>query len=214
MKVEKINENKIRITLTLEELSKRKISIKDIEKNSSMARELFVDLIEEYNLEEDFPLDGAQFFIEARSDNSNLFIVTITKVDDIPEIEKYNLIENTKIKKNIKKDKKDIISKKDTNYTIDSFVYIFKSLDTILNMCDKTKNEKLFFGKNSLYKYEDFYFLTFSKSSIKNKKFIKTFVFLSEYCENYYSDDIFGIAIKEKSKLIIENNALQNLIKI
>jgi len=72
----------------------------------------------------------------------------------------------------------------------------------------------MFFGKNSLYKNENNYFLIFSKSSVKNKKFIKTFVFLSEYCSTYYSYDIFGISIKEKSKIIIENNALQKLIKI
>lgn len=212
MKVEKINENKIRITLTLEELSKRKISIKDIEKNSVLARELFVNLIEEYNLEEDFPLDGSQFFIEARSDSSNLFIVTITKIENMPEVETYDLPQKAKIKKKNKKDLNNL--KQPLNYTIDSFVYMFDSLETILEMCDKTKKEKLFFGKNSLYKNENNYFLIFSKSSVKNKKFIKTFVFLSEYCSTYYSYDIFGISIKEKSKIIIENNALQKLIKI
>ncbi len=212
MKVEKINENKIRITLTLEELSKRKISIKDIEKNSVLARELFVNLIEEYNLEEDFPLDGSQFFIEARSDSSNLFIVTITKIENMPEVETYDLPQKAKIKKKNKKDSNNL--KQPLNYTIDSFVYMFDSLETILEMCDKTKKEKLFFGKNSLYKNENNYFLIFSKSSVKNKKFIKTFVFLSEYCSTYYSYDIFGISIKEKSKIIIENNALQKLIKI
>lgn len=212
MKVEKINENKIRITLTLEELSKRKISIKDIEKNSVLARELFVNLIEEYNLEEDFPLDGSQFFIEARSDSSNLFIVTITKIENMPEVETYDLPKKAKIKKENKKDLNNL--KQHLNYTIDSFVYMFDSLETILEMCDKTKKEKLFFGKNSLYKNENNYFLIFSKSSVKNKKFIKTFVFLSEYCSTYYSYDIFGISIKEKSKIIIENNALQKLVKI
>lgn len=214
MKMEKINENKIRITLTLEELSKRKISIKDIEKNSVLARELFLNLIEEYNLEEDFPLDGSQFFIEARSDNSNLFVVTITKIENIPTVDTYNLQKKLKNKTKVKVKKTFDNIKPPLNYTIDSFVYMFNSLETILEMCDKTKKEKLFFGKNSLYKYENTYFLVFSKSSVKNKKFIKTFVFLSEYCSTYYSYDIFGISIKEKSKLILENNALQKLIKI
>ena len=47
MKVEFINENKIKITLTFEELEKRDISLKDITNNSSLARDLFTDLIEE-----------------------------------------------------------------------------------------------------------------------------------------------------------------------
>ena len=81
MKVERINDNKIKITLSLEELEKRNISLKDLEKDSSKAKNLFLDLIEESNLDEDFIIDESQLFIEAFSDNNNSFIVTITKVD-------------------------------------------------------------------------------------------------------------------------------------
>ena len=49
MKVEKINNNKVKIILTFEELEKRQINIKDIEKNTEIAKNLFVDLIEESN---------------------------------------------------------------------------------------------------------------------------------------------------------------------
>ena len=209
MKVEKINENKIRITLTLEELENRQISIKDIEKNSSLAKNLFIDLIEESNLEEDFILDDSQLFIEASSDNNNLFIVTITKIDNIPELKKYALMEDPKNKRIRRKS-----IEQDLNYYIDSNIFSFDSMDTLLDLCDIFKKEKLFFGKNSLYKYNNTYFLIFSKSSIKNKRFLKTFVFLSEYCQEYYSYNIFETSIKEKAKLIIENNALQTLKKI
>ena len=44
MKVEKINNNKVKITLTFEELEKREINIKDIEKNGEIAKNLFVNL--------------------------------------------------------------------------------------------------------------------------------------------------------------------------
>lgn len=210
MKVEKINENKIRITLTFEELENRQISLKDIEKNSSLAKNLFIDLIEESNLDEDFIIDDSQLFIEASSDNNELFIVTITKIDNIPELKKYALLESNK--KNIKA--KNTKKKQTLEYKVDSNIYLFKTMDNILNLCDISKKENLFFGKNSLYKYKDSYFIIFSKSSIKNQKFLKTFVFLSEYCNEYYSFDIFETSIKEKSRLIIENNALQSLKKI
>ncbi|MEG0872740.1 MAG: adaptor protein MecA [Clostridia bacterium] len=214
MKVEKLTENKIRITLTFDELKKRKISLSDLQSDSLVAKDLFIDLLEESNLEEDFSLDDAQLFIEASADSNNLFIVTITKVENIPELQKYSLIENTIPKKVSKKKKIRTNYDKKIDYKVDSFVYSFSSIDDILDMCNVAKSEKLFFGKNSLYKYIDTYFLVFSKSSIKNKKFIKTFVFLSEFCKQYYSYDIFGISIKEKSKLIIEDKALQKLTKI
>ena len=99
-------------------------------------------------------------------------------------------------------------------YTVDSNVYSFKNLDNILKLCEISKKEKLFFGKNSMYKYNTTYFLVFNKSSIKNPKFLKTYVFLSEFCENYYSYELFETVIKERAKLIIENNAFQKLNKI
>lgn len=209
MKVEKINENKIRITLTFEELENRQISLRDIEKNSSLAKNLFIDLIEESNLEEEFIIDDSQLFIEASSDNNNLFIVTITKVDNLPELKKYALRENTNNRKLKNKRQSKLV-----DYTIDSNIYEFESMEIILDLCNLIKYENLFLGKNSLYKYKDNYFLIFSKSAIKNKRFLKTFVFLSEYCKEYYYYDVLETSIKEKSKLIIENNALQKLIKI
>ena len=146
MKVEKINENKIRITLTFEELENRKISLRDIEKNSSLAKNLFIDLIEESNLDEDFIIDDSQLFIEASSDNNNLFIVTITKIDNIPELKKYALLESNKKKFKSKNSR----SKQSIEYKVDSNVYLFKSMEHILELCDVSKKEQLFLGKNSL----------------------------------------------------------------
>ena len=178
-------------------------------------RELFIDLIEENNLDEDFIIGDAQLLIEAASDNNNLFTVTITKVDNIPELKKYALLD----KKNKDKDKSKTINnttkaKNIQNYKISSYIYSFNSINDILDICTKAKNENLFFGKNSLYLYNGTYFLIFSTSSIKNSKFKKTFVFLSEYCQNYSSYDMLAVSIKEKSKLVIENNALQKLSTI
>ena len=204
MKVEFINENKIKITLTFEELEKRDISLKDITNNSSLARDLFTDLIEETDLDSEFFVDDSQLLIEACSDNNNLFIVTITKINDFPELKKYTKREN---KSNTK-------TNKITRSKVDSNVFSFNSIDDILDLCTIAKKENLYFGRNSLYKYNDTYFLIFTKNSIKNKKFLKTYVILSEFCNTYYSYDIYEVSIKEKSKLIIKNNALQKLINI
>ena len=86
MKIEKISENKVKITLTIDELSQRHISIKDIEQDSNRAQDLFLDLLEESELNCDFVTDDSQLYVEASSDNENLFIVTITKIDYMPEI--------------------------------------------------------------------------------------------------------------------------------
>ncbi len=211
MKIEKINDNKVRITLTFEELEKREISLSQIEKDNSIAKDFFINLIEESNLEEDFEINNSQLFIEASSDNNNLFVITITKIEDIPELKQYSLMDNSKIKIKRKKQKcKNNIVK----YKVDSNMFSFRSIDSIIELCEISKKEKLFFGRNSLYKYEDMYFLIFNKTSVKNDKFLKTYVFLSEFCENYYSVDLYETLLKEKSKLIIKDYALQKLSKL
>lgn len=206
MKIEKIDENKVKITLTLDELSQRQISLKDIEQDSNTAQDLFLDLLEESDLQEDFLMDDSQLFVEASSDNENLFIVTITKIDYMPELAKYSVSKKKTRRKNS--------NKSSSEYIVASCIYKFNDLDRIFELSSKLKLEKAFIGTNSLYKYEDSYFIVFSPSSIKNAKFIKTFVILSEYCEQYYAANMYKTLVQEKSKLIIEKKALQTLSKI
>ena len=208
MKIEKISENKVKITLTIDELSQRHISIKDIEQDSNRAQDLFLDLLEESELNCDFVTDDSQLYVEASSDNENLFIVTITKIDYMPEISKYSS------KKRYSPKKKKQHSNDDVTYTVASSIYKFSSLDRIFELCSKLAIEKAFMGTNSLYKYEDSYFIVFSPTSIKNAKFIKTFVILSEYAEQFYSSDMYRTLIKEKSELIIDKKAIQKIAKI
>ena len=146
MQIEKINKNKVKIILTLEELEKRDVNIKDIEKNNEIAKELFCNLIEESNIDEEFEFDNSQLLIEASSDNNNLFIVTITKVDNMPDLKKYSLLEKNSKGKNRS-------TNNSIDYKVDSYIYSFESIDNILEMCTKSQSELLFWGKNSIYKY-------------------------------------------------------------
>ncbi len=212
MKIEKIDENKVRIILTIDELSQRHISLKDIEQDSNRAQDLFLDLLEESELNEDFIIDGSQLFVEASSDNEDLFIVTITKIDYMPEISKYT--SSKKYSKKKKKSSSANSSDSRVQYTVASAIYKFNSLDRIFDLCSRLSIEEAFLGTNSLYKYEDSYFLVFSNTSIKNDKFVKTFVILSEYAEQFYSADMYKTLIKEKCKLIIDKKAIQKLSKI
>lgn len=226
MKFEKLSDNKIKITLTLDELVARKIDIKAIEKDSSIARNLFLDLISETDLHEDFLSSDSQLFIEAASDNNNLFIVTITKVELIPELKDYEGLtskKSFKINKKTNTNKKSStsrLSKNTTNdkenilYKVSSYIYEYETMDTIIDMCNTLKVNDSFVGKNTLYKFENKYFLIFSKYSVKNKKFLKTFSILSEYSNAYYNLDIFDASIKERAEIIIKDKAIQKLYEV
>ena len=95
MKVEVINENRIQITLTIDELNKRNLSLKDIENDAKKAKKLFLELIEESNLEEEFSFEHTQVLVEANTDCNNEFIVTITKLDNFPDLSKFDILTNS-----------------------------------------------------------------------------------------------------------------------
>lgn len=198
MKIEKIDENKIRITLSFEELENRNVTLRDIESNNKLAKELFADLIEESNVDEYLEAEDSQLFIEASADNNNtLFMLTVTKIEDIPDINKY--VKNSQF----------LLCDR-----LDYRLFEFKSLDRILDFCETTKDENLYFGTNSLYKYNEKYFILFGKAVLRNKKFVKTCAMLSEYSTRYFSYDLYYTAITEKSELMIKNRALQKLSTI
>lgn len=128
MKVELINENKVKITLSFDELKKRKISFNDIQKNTN----ILLNLIEELDLDETFTIDDtSNFMIETTSDNNKSIIVTITKIEDMPELKKYSLLETKKGSKNLRNS--------NINYKVNSNIYCFDSLDAILDMCNIAK---------------------------------------------------------------------------
>lgn len=208
MKVEKINENKIKITLSIDELNQRNITLKDIEKDSIKAKKLFLELIEESNLESTFIFEHAQLFVEASTDNNDFFTVTITKIEDFPDLSKYNLIDE-----NLEKSKKSKKNNLNSDFILFN-IFSFNSIDTLLEMCDILNSNKYFLGKNTLMKYKDEYFLIFSKYSVKNIKFTSTYSILNEFCANSYEGAIYETSLKEKSKLIVKDRALQTLKKI
>lgn len=208
MKVEKINENKVKITLSIDELLQRQISLKDLEKDTSKAKKLFLELIEESNLESSFILEHSQLYVEASTDSNDFFTVTITKIDDFPDLSKYNLLDDNFDKRISRKIPPAPISNVNHN------IFSFDSLDTILDMCEILKQNKVFLGKNSLYKFQNQYFLIFSKYSVKNIKFLKTYSIINEFCTSNYESELYEVSLKEKSKAIILDKSLQILMKM
>jgi len=195
LRVEKINNQKARIILTIDELAKHKITLKDIKEGKDKARDFFFEILEDSNLIEDFADNSTQLLIEAAS-KDNLFMITITKADCIPDIKQYP-------------------NQKDSfTYTVSSNIYSFDTLKNLYEFCIKTKQENLFVGTNSLYSMNDKYFLIFSDKTIKKSEFVKTFSVLSEYSSNYYARPLYKTALKEHSNLLLDKNAICSICNI
>lgn len=196
MKVEKINNNKAMIVLTTEELSKRKITLKDIKDGSKKVQDFFFEILEDADIIDDFANESSGLFVEVSTSEDDIYMVTITKADCLPDLTDF-----------------DKISKSNrVTYTVSSNIYSFPSLKTLYDFCKKALDEELYVGVNSLYELNNKYYLLFSNSSIKKSNFVKTFSVLSEYTDKYFSKQTTSFL--EYAKQLIAKNAIQTLQNI
>lgn len=196
MKVEKINNNKAIIVLTLDELAKRKITLNDIKKGSNNVQDFFFEVLADTDITSGFEDEASQLFVEVSTAENDILMITITKADCIPDLSSFN-----------KSSKSDLVA-----YTVSSNLYSFDSPKTLYCFCKKALEENLYVGSNSLYKFNNKYFLLFSKSTIKRFDFVKTFSVISEYADKYFSKQT--TAFLEYAEQIVVKNAIQTLQNI
>ena len=65
MKIEKINENQIKCTLTKEDLYARQLKISELAYGSDKVKDLFIEICKKAFVECDFEADGTPLMIEA-----------------------------------------------------------------------------------------------------------------------------------------------------
>lgn len=87
MKIEKINENKIRCILTRDDLEVRHIKLSEIAYGSEKARSLFRDMMEQASHQFGFEAENIPLMIEAIPMPNECIILDITKVSDPEELD-------------------------------------------------------------------------------------------------------------------------------
>ncbi|MBU5479616.1 adaptor protein MecA [Blautia sp. MSJ-19] len=87
MKIEKINENQIRCTLTREDLESHQVNLKELAYGSEKAKKLFRDMMQQAQMQFGFEADNIPLMIEAIPVNLDSVILIITKVEDPEELD-------------------------------------------------------------------------------------------------------------------------------
>ena len=87
MKIEKINENQIRCTLTREDLELHQIKLSELAYGSEKAKKLFRDMMQQAQIQFGFEADNIPLMIEAIPVNLDSIILIITKVEDPEELD-------------------------------------------------------------------------------------------------------------------------------
>lgn len=87
MKIEKVNENQIRCTLTREDLANRELKISELAYGTEKAKNLFRDMMQQASFECGFEAEDIPLMIEAIPLNSECIVLIITKVEDPEELD-------------------------------------------------------------------------------------------------------------------------------
>ena len=87
MKIERVNDNQIRCTLTEDDLKGRNLKISELAYGSDKARALFRDMLQQASAQLGFEVEDVPLMIEAIPLNGNCIVVLITKVDDPEELD-------------------------------------------------------------------------------------------------------------------------------
>lgn len=87
MKIEKLNDNQIRCTLTREDLASREINLLELAYGSDKAKSLFREMMQQAAYECGFEANDLPIMIEAIPMSSDSIILIITKVEDPEELD-------------------------------------------------------------------------------------------------------------------------------
>ena len=148
MKIEKINDNKIKITLSARDLEERNLDFQALRYNSPEAQNLFWDMIKRAESEHGFTASNCQLFIEAASIMDGDFIVTITKMADTKDLINTPFVKAKASTSSLKVKKKQMIN--NTNIIM-SFKKIDELYDALLENCLPTNINTRLYELNNVY---------------------------------------------------------------
>ena len=195
MKIEKLTENKIRIILNLEELSKNNIDLKKFMMSNIESQKFFLDILNKAEKEVGFKTQDCKLLIESFTSIDEVLVFTITKFS----------IKKNKLKYN--KNKK----------TFKNPIYKFDSFEEFCSLCQAIKKLDIpinGLAKNiSLYLYNNTYYLSFSNLNLTYTSFKRLFCILSEFATLVNLKNNFDGKLLEYGKPIIKQNAFKTGIK-
>ncbi len=206
MKFEKLNENKLRITLNISDLTDKNIDYQSFMANSIDTQKLFLDMLEKAEKEVGFDTKDYKIMIEALVTSKGDFIVTVTRY--MP-----NESSSTSSKKKTLK-----IKRRYTQIVKNKLIYSFNSFDDFILFCNCLdeniiKNINKVSKNISLYLFKDTYFLLLNNINT-DYKCTKPFVTkLAEFATYMHNSNILEYKLREYGKVIIENRAIKTCIK-
>lgn len=200
MKFEKVNNDKIKITLSTADLEANDIDFHSFMSNSNETQSLFLSVLDKAEKDYGFSTDNYQLKVETLALDNGNFILTITRSKS------QESTETTK--------KRFRVSRKIPNIASESLIYKFNTFDDFCNFSryfssssfpdiDKVSKTSM------LYKYNNNYYLVFRNINIKHPCLKVLYTSITEFATYVNHSDIFVAKLYESATLIIKNHAIK-----
>lgn len=194
MKIELLDNNKLKIMFDYTELEENNISIHSFLSNSAKAQNFFLAIIDIANEDLGFNSNNSNLSYETISFDNKFFVIIVTK-DSFNESSKFDTNTNIFYENQNKK-----------------YLYKLRDINDLFSFCDTLKLilPTLNFN-NSLYQYEDSYFLKINLENLDLNSTKQILLLISEFKTELKLSELSLAKFEEFADVVIENNALQVL---
>ena len=231
MKIERINENQIRCTLTQADLAERKLKLSELAYGTEKAKSLFHDMMQQAAFEFGFEANNMPLMIEAIPTSADSIVLIITKVEDPEEIDarfskfapalgqEANKLEGAdairnlfeKVKEKMGAKEKEAESSPAPKNKSPLRLFSFATMDDVMLAVHFLNN--VYSGSNTLYKDHaaDMYILAMTQSDHSDKDYSRICNMLTEYGTLENASGIALAFLEEHCEALITGNAVQTL---
>jgi adapter protein MecA 1/2 len=216
MRFEKIDENRISIILTIDDLKAHNIDIRNFKSNSVAYQQLFWDMMEHAQEELGFDVSDSQLLVETAPDAHGNFVITITKSKALKNpIEEIDKLISGKIASIFDNASASTIGFEFTDTDVDEVeeypfeVAKFNNIDDLIDMA--IMNPSLSSLSSMLYNYNGSYYLSVKRNKRNYKQINKFFNMVYEFNGEIIEPFLMLPIIEEHGSVIIKTRALRTL---
>ncbi len=230
MKMEKLNENQLKVDIFKEDLIDRDLNIAEIFYGGDKVRDFFHELMEIAYEEHDFSVNNIPILVEALPMNKDEISLMVTKIVDAEDFQdkldhvskdggmvrdlmsKLVAAKNSEKEKAKEKEIKSMPKSKVIKTKENLIIFSFDNIDLVANVSKRIESK--FEGTTILYKNEKKYYLlleTIKSKKIANQDEIENI--LNEYGDKHISTGESKFYLKEHGEVIIKKDALKVLAK-
>lgn len=213
MKIERISENQLKLTLTKDDLKERDIKLEDLISPSEKTQKLFRDIMEQALDEEDFISENTPLMVEAVPMGTDGIMIIVTKVTnkDGKNSSPADMLHQAQEMRRWKKKPLDTMEHAEEKNS-DILIYSFPALDDVIQVSIRLDNS--YKGESAVYKNEGKYFLVLQGDTYTAEESSEELeLVLKEYGQKHVSTPLAKYYLLEHGETLISDKAVKALAK-